>query len=359
MTDRSVFPLFVLFAIALVPFAFACHPSAHGTETRAKAKAVAATPVEVGEAELPNTLLLTGTLKANQESDVAANATGRVLRTMVERGSYVKSGQPVAQLDMRTARLSESEALANMETARTQKAAAQDECARYQRLFEQGAITQQELTRQSTSCKTTASSAVAAETRAQLAAQTLADATVRAPFPGLVAERFVSVGEYVMPSTKVAHIVDIDPLRLEMTIPEQHMGAIHEGQVVEFQVAAFPDRTFRGAVSYIGPSVRAATRDLVFEATVANKDKTLRPGLFATATVHAGKQQLPIVPKTAVRTDGETARIFAIVDGRAEERVVQIGPEQGETVAILQGVKKGERVVAKPTDDVTDGVEVQ
>jgi membrane fusion protein (multidrug efflux system) len=182
---------------------------------------------------------------------------------------------------------------------------------------------------------------------------------VRAPFPGLVSERYVSVGEYVMPSTKVAHIVDIDPLRLELTIPEQNMSAVHEGQEVSFQVGAFPDRTFTGVVHYIGPAVRATTRDLVFEAMVSNKDKLLRPGLFATAQLDVGKQKLPVVPRSAIKTDGDTSRLYAVVEKHVEERIVQLGPVAGDVVGVLKGVNAGERIVAKPTDEISDGVEVQ
>jgi RND family efflux transporter MFP subunit len=324
-----------------------------------KPKPVAVEAVTVVEREMPNTLLLAGTLKANQESDLAANATGRVLRTMVERGSYVAREQAVVQLDVRIASLSANEAEANVETARTQKAAAQAECTRYDRLFQRGIITQQEYDRQTTSCKTASSTTAAAETHVELAKETLSNGTVRAPFPGLVSERYVSVGEYVMPSTKVAHIVDIDPLRLELTIPEQSMSAVRQGLKVEFQVSAFPGRTFSGVVHYIGPAVRATTRDLVFEALVTNKDKLLRPGLFATAHLDAGTQKLPVVPRSALKQDGDTTRAFAVVEGHVEERLVQAGPEQGDLVAILKGLGAGEKVVAHPTEQISDGSEVE
>jgi RND family efflux transporter MFP subunit len=324
-----------------------------------KPKPVPVETVAVVEREVPDTLLLAGTLKANQESELAANASGRVTRTMVERGSYVSRDQAVAQLDVRIASLSASEAEANVETARTQKAAAQSECARYDRLFQRGVITQQEYDRQTTSCKTATSSTAAAETHVELAKETLSNGTVRAPFPGLVSERYVSVGEYVLPSTRVAHIVDIDPLRLELTIPEQNMGAVRQGLKVEFQVGAFPGRTFSGVVHYIGPSVRATTRDLVFEALVPNKDKLLRPGLFATAHLDAGTQKLPVVPRDALKQDGDATRAFAVVSGHVEERLVQAGPAQGDAVAILKGMSAGERVVVHPSDAVSDGVEVE
>jgi RND family efflux transporter MFP subunit len=334
-------------------------PGAKEQAQKPKAAPIAVETVAVIEQEMPNTLLLAGTLKANQESDLAANASGRVTRTMVERGSYVRADQAVAQLDVRIASLSASQAEANVETARTQKAAAQNECARYDRLFQRGIITQQEYDRQTTSCKTATSSTAAAEAQVDLAKETLNNGTVRAPFPGLVSERYVSVGEYVMPSTRVAHIVDIDPLRLELTMPEQSMGAVRQGLKVEFQVGAFPDRVFSGTVHYIGPAVRATTRDLVFEALVPNKDKLLRPGLFATARLDAGVQKLPVVPKSALKPDGDTVRAFAVVDKHVEERLVQTGPAQNDLIAILKGVSAGERVVAHPNEQISDGVEVR
>ena len=343
----SLLSLSLLSPVALLPLAGCSGQKAESSETRAKAKPVAAQTVAVVEKELPSTLLLAGTLKANQESELAANASGRVMRTMIERGSYVGRGQAIVQLDVRMATLSASEADANLQTARTQKSAAEDECARVKRLLERGAISQQEFDRQITSCKTTTSSAVAAETRVAVAKQTLSDGTVRAPFPGLVSERYVSVGEYVQPSTKIAHVVDIDPLRLELTIPEQNMSAVKEGQNVAFQVGAFPGRTFTGTVHYIGPAVRATTRDLVFEAMVSNTDKLLRPGLFATAHLDVGLQKLPVVPASALKTEGDTTRVYAVIEKHVEERIVQVGPKQGDVVAIVNGVNVGERVIAQ------------
>jgi membrane fusion protein (multidrug efflux system) len=334
-------------------------PKAQPVEPGAKAHPIAVDSVLVDAREMPNTLLLAGTLKANQESDLAANASGRVTRTSVERGSYVASGSVVAQLDTRMATLGASEAEANVETLRAQKAHADEECVRNERLYQQGAIARQEYERQATNCKTAGSSTAAAESRAELMKQTLADGTIRAPFPGLVSERYVSVGEYVTPSSRVAHVVDIDPLRLELTIPEQNMGAVRKGQVVEFQVGAFPNQTFRGKVQYIGPAVRATTRDLVFEAIVPNKDKLLRPGLFATSRLDVGTEKLPVVPRTAVRQDGDTARVYAIVDRHVEERIVQLGAVEGDHVAIVKGVAAGERVVDHPSERVSDGAEVQ
>jgi membrane fusion protein (multidrug efflux system) len=358
--SRKSFVAIALAATALVGAAGCDRPTAASTAPLdAKARPIKVEQLTVTEQPMPNTVLLAGSLKANQESDLAANASGRVMRTFVERGTYLGRGASIAQLDTRMATLVASESMANLETARQQKSFADQECARFDQLLKRGAISQAEYDRQTNSCKTAATSASAAEQREQQARQTLGDATIRAPFPGLVAERYVSVGEYVRPDTKVAHLVDIDPLRLELTIPEQNMSAVKKGQTVQFQVAAFPNQTFTGTVSYIGPAVRTSTRDLVFEALVQNKEKLLRPGLFATARLDLGAKPTAVVPKTALRVEGETTRAFAVIDKHLEERLVQTGIEQDGKVAILSGLKPGEHIVAAPSDKHQDGQDVE
>jgi len=198
----------LLLLCAVAPLACA-RPRAAPPEPK-RARPIALETVAVVEREVPSTLLLAGTLKANQESDLAANATGRVMRTFVERGSYLGQGASIAQLDTRMATLVASESLANLETARAQKSLADQECGRYDQLLKRGAISQAEYDRQTTSCKTAATSTSAAEQREQQARQTLGDATIRAPFPGLVAERYVSVGEYVRPDSRVLQVISIN-----------------------------------------------------------------------------------------------------------------------------------------------------
>jgi membrane fusion protein (multidrug efflux system) len=308
---------------------------------------------------MPRTLAVTASLVANQQSDVAANALGRVIKTFVERGDYVKEGAPLVQLDARTAQLSRTEADANMRNAQTAVELARSECARNEGLFKKGAVSQEEWDRLRSQCDTSVGAAEAAKARASLAEKTLADSTVRAPFSGMVSERFVSVGEYVQPPTRVVTMVDLDPLRLQMTINEADIGRVHQGQDVTFEVDAYPHEQFTGTVKYLDPSVRSATRDMVIEATVANGDHRLHPGMFATAKVVLPDEATVSVPAKALRKDASATRLFAVVNGLVEERLVQTGPEKDGYVAVLDGLKAGERVVADPGDQVKDGVPVK
>jgi RND family efflux transporter MFP subunit len=192
-----------------------------------------------------------------------------------------------------------------------------------------------------------------------MASKTIQDGTVRAPFAGMIGERYVSSGEYVQPPSRVVNLVELDPLRLQMTVPEPDIGRVRQGQDVKFDVEAFPGKSFVGTVKYIDPTVRTTSRDLLIEAVVHNTDHTLKPGMFAVAHLRLPDEKLPAVPVTALVTEGAATHLFAIVRSHIEERIVQRGPERDGFVAILDGIKVGENVVTKVTDVVKDGAPVK
>ena len=161
---------------------------------------------------------------------------------------------------------------------------------------------------------------MAARARMNLAQKAVADTVVRAPFPGLVGERFVSVGDYVTKGTKVASVMRVDPLRIELTVPAQYISQVAAGRSVSFVVDAYPGETFTGQVRFVSPSVNADTRALTLEAVVPNADARLKPGFFATARIEeAGAGPGILVPASAVRTLAGTARVF-VVAGRPRRR---------------------------------------
>src|SRR5207244_3918066 len=123
----------------------------------------------------------------------------------------------------------------------------------------------------------------AARARVSLARKALADTVVRAPFNGVVAQRLVAAGDYVTKGMKIAVVVRVNPLRVQLTVPEQFISAIAVGQPVGFVVDAYPGRQFEGRVQYVSPSLQADQRALTIEAVVPNPNGELKPGLFATA----------------------------------------------------------------------------
>src|SRR5208337_2387974 len=128
---------------------------------------------------------------------------------------------------------------------------ARRDCERVKHLLDTGAISQAEYDRQTSQCTSQQWSAAAAQAQQQSASKLVGDANIRAPFDGIVGERFVNVGQYVQPSTRVASVYDPDPLRLELTVPEANVAAIKQGTDVTFTVTAYADATFSGSVKFI------------------------------------------------------------------------------------------------------------
>jgi RND family efflux transporter MFP subunit len=192
-----------------------------------------------------------------------------------------------------------------------------------------------------------------------LAAQNVGDGVVRAPFAGVVAERFIEVGQYVRQDTKVVTLVSLDPIRLELSVPEAEVARVAEGAEVSFGVAAYPNRRFSGKIRFVSRVVRASTRDLVVEALVPNPDRALMPGMFADVELAIGAQTLPSVPKSALYVKNDQTRVFVVASGRIEERVVALGPAFGERVSVLRGVGAGDRVVVSDPSQLINGQAVQ
>jgi membrane fusion protein (multidrug efflux system) len=201
---------------------------------------------------------------------------------------------------------------------------------------------------------------VGARARMAMAQKALSDAVVRAPFEGIVDERLVSVGDYVVRGTTVASVMRTTPLRVALTVPGQYLSSIAVGRSVTLEVDAYPGRTFTGEIRYVSPAVRADSRALVIEAVVPNESGELKPGLFATARIEqATRTPAVLVPSRAIRTDASVARMFVVSQaGTAEERIVTTGQTVGDLIEITSGITAGDRVAASNVAQIADGMQV-
>jgi membrane fusion protein, multidrug efflux system len=303
-------------------------------------------------------LSLTGQLKGRRAADLAADANGKVIKTLVERGDVVKAGQPLVLLDSRAAALSFAEAKASADSAAASAANAKMNCERYRVLAKQGAISDFELDTYSVQCRTTDLSASAARARAALAGKNVGDGIIRAPFAGSIAERYVDVGQFVRSDSRIVALVDLTSLRLEFTVPEVRIATVRTGAKVRFEVAGYPDKTFDGTVKYVSAQVRPATRDVVAEAIVDSTDVALKPGMFAVVRLDAGLQELPVIPGRAIlERDGKSV-VFVTANGKLEERIVHVAQALGEEKAIARGLALGEKLVVEPSANLKNGQSV-
>jgi membrane fusion protein (multidrug efflux system) len=342
----------------------ACGQGPREAAGAADAKVVAAAPIKVeldsvARQPMPKYLTLTGSILADKQSEIAANVSGRVVTTYVERGQPVKQGEVLALVDAQAANFQAAAASAQSKAAEAQVEQAKQDCARADALYGKGALPKTEYERQKTQCTAQLYSANAARAQADLAGKLAGDTVIRSPINGLIGERNVNVGEYVMPSTKVASVYAIDPVRISISVPEPVVSQVKEGQRLDIQVSAYPERSFPAVVRFVSPTLRPNTRDLIVEAFAENKDHALRPGMFATVLLVVGEEQAATVAAQAIKVDGTVRRLFLAKDGTAHEMVVRIGVQKDGRIAVREALEDGAKVILSPPPGLRDGALIQ
>ncbi len=353
-------PLAAALMFALVALTGACNKGASDAPTKAPPPPIDVTAVTAVEENTPDVMTLTGTAVADERSEITADTQGKVLAVMVERGQKVKMGDPLLRLDTRSAALGAREAQANLAAARAQRQLADDECKRAQTLFEKGAITKSQYERELTSCTAALQQVAAAEARTALIVKGVADGIVRAPFTGEVSSKTVASGEWVNPGKPLLTLIDVDPLRVELSVPETLVSKVAVGQKVELLAVAFPGKIFLAKITRLGGEITAQSRSLTAEAAV-DPGSTLVPGMFVEGRVIIGETVRPVIPENAIVRRGKSWRAFVITSKNVlEERLIQRGADpRAGFVSIAAGVKKDEKLVAPISDKILDGVTVR
>jgi multidrug efflux pump subunit AcrA (membrane-fusion protein) len=203
-----------------------------------------------------------------------------------------------------------------------------------------------------------------AAARAQLAQaeKGLADTTIHAPFDGNITARPVAAGEYVGLNNKIATIVRMSSLKLQLQTPEQRASRAKIGMPVTASVSAYPDRQFNGKVTAINDSVDPSSRVFIVEARFENGQSELRPGMFANArVVLPGGETAVFVPRNAIVRDKTTDsnQVFAIENGTARLRVVVVGDADGDQIRIAAGLTGNETVAVNHLSELYDGAAVE
>ncbi len=200
--------------------------------------------------------------------------------------------------------------------------------------------------------------------RAQVAQaeKAVADTTIHAPFDGFITARPVAAGEYVALTNKIATIVRVGTLKLELQTPEQRAARATVGMRVLAHVSAYPEREFEGRINAVNPAVDPASRMFIVEAKFDNPKGELRPGMFSTARVLLpGGENAVFVPRTAVQRDKTTDsfQVFTIENGVARLRVVVPGANDGDSIRITNGLSGGETVATNHLSELYDGLLVE
>jgi len=397
--------LLIFAAVAALLLVSACSRNQPSPEAKAQAKATDS-PTQAPPVDVTTTAAITrsvergvevvGSLAADEEVIVSAQAPGELAQLNVDFGSYVTRGQIIALIDQRDAKLKVEQAEATLKqtmarlgmndgekfdpnrnadvrVAKAQLDWEKMNLDRQMRLVENGdvsralydqAITTHSLAQaryQAALDAVNQQLAVVEQQRAalNLAKKAVTDTVVRAPIGGAVKEKHASRGSYLPINGRIVTLVKINPLRLRADIPEYAAASVRTGQTMTLRVESFPERAFTGRVVRIGASLNEQTRALTVEAEVANPSNLLRPGMFAKSNLITAKDAPAVmVPRRSVQIIAGLNKVFVIENGRVSERIVKTGATDGDMIEVVEGVKSGEVVATSNLDKLQDGAVV-
>lgn len=273
-----------------------------------------------------------GTAMANEAATLTATASDTVTLINFEEGALVAKDTILVQL--------------NDAEERAQMVDAQKAFDRYSALAKSSATSEAQR-------DTAAATLAIAEARVR-------DRQIIAPFDGIAGFRNVSLGDLVTPGMEVTSVYDIDPIKLEFTLPESYLAILESGLSIEARTSAWPDKTFKGAITVVDPRINATTRAVSLKAEIPNPDNQLKPGLLMTVNVVKDERTSLAIPEAAILQQGEKQNVYMIgTDKKAVVTPVTIGAREAGYVEIISGLKEGDVIVAEGLMKVRPGAPVE
>jgi RND family efflux transporter MFP subunit len=316
---------------------------------------------QVSTVELAEEIRASGELKALYHTTIAAEIEGRVTEIRIEEGLPVEAGAVVVAIDPERRRLERDAARARLARANATLRRQRSQSERVRKLGEQNIASEDQIEEAETALLLASANADAERATFAEAERALKDASVSAPFGGYVARRSVQLGEFVQKGTALFELVALDPLEAEFSVPELDANRVREGLEAQVVVGSLPDRSFRGVVKFVSPTIDRDTRTLRIRAEIENDEGVLRPGLFASVTLGVDeRRRVTVVPEEAVVQRVSGALLYKVLADQRVQRVrVRTGSVQDGMVEIIGDVRPGETVVRRGPGGLTDGAVVR
>ncbi len=279
-----------------------------------------------------DSLQAVGTIRAVRGADLASEVSGVVDSVDFDSGRDVTAGTVLLRLRPNddAAHLADLQAAADLASANL---------ARDTKQFRAQAVSQAAVDADESHLRSA---------RAQVAqAQALsAEKIVRAPFAGRLGLRMVDQGQYLAAGTPIVTLQALDPLYMDFYVPQQALAQVHVGQAAALSVDTYPNRTFDATISAVSPKLDAASRMAQIRATVANPDRALTPGMFATVQLRVGAvHHYVTLPNAAIVYNPYGSLVYVANHGQVHQVIVQTGPTRGDQVAVTAGLQDGAEVV--------------
>lgn len=302
--------------------------------------------VEVQESELESSVRAVGTLLAEASATLRAEVPGQVLAIHFEEGKRIAKGEKLYSLEATVLEAEANEARANAERSEAAFERAQELQAK--RLI---SMTDYDAARANYDVDV----ARLLSSRAKLS-----KTVIRAPFDGFVGLRRVNIGDYASVGQELVDVVQLDPLRVDFSVPEVLLPKVMPGQSIEVTVDAYANEVFQGRITAVSPKSDVQGHNLEVRASLPNDELKLRPGLFVRIRIKLGvKLDAIVIPEQAIWPIGQNKTVYVVADGKAEQRVVRLGERRPGSVEILSGLEAGDVVVVAGQLKLHDGAAVQ
>src|SRR6266576_7254994 len=384
-------------ALAVLLYSCAKSPSAN-----VRGDAAHPTPVHfytVAEDTAKRRVQAVGSLFALEESILSSQVEGRVSQVLADVGDTVKEEQALIVLDPQELQFevdrqrglvhqvraqlgvgpndpppTDPKKIASVQRAEADLFDADHKYCRAQQMYKDNLISQQQLDEAASRFQSTKATytvalqevdrlkalLISSEASERLSEKKLADAAIRAPFPGAIKARNVHPGEYVKVQSPVMVLVRTDHLRARLAVAERWAGWVRDGATVDLHVEAFPGETFQGKISRINPVVAQDSRTFEAEALLANLDGRLKPGFFLEASIPSEKEEKTIfLPERAINYRYGVYKVFLLNGNRVSERQIrpagQTEDERGRRFEVAEGLKPGDRVAVAISGELHEG----
>jgi membrane fusion protein (multidrug efflux system) len=292
-------------------------------------------------------LSLVGSIAANEMVELQSETDGIIQEILFAEGQRVTKDQLLIRLDdsKLAAAVAESESNFKLSQANFERA---------KQLFKGTLISQQEYDQASATFDLN-------QATLGLKQRQLKDARINAPFAGISGARKVSPGQVITKGTVLTALVDLDPVKVEVNVPERYLQRLKIGQPLEFSVAAFPGEKFRGEVYFISPQINENLRTALVKARIPNPEAKLLGGMFASMDLTLQVRDAAIViPEPAIMSNGDNFSVFVVdKDSKAQIRPVQVGLRLAGKAEIVKGLSAGEMVIVEGVQKLGPGSPVK
>ncbi len=361
----------ILYPTVLFSLIYLSACSESNSDTAEKDQSIPVRVEPVKRDTLMQSLHFKGDVEAQQEVKIYSKIADRIEAFYVDESDYVKRGDKIAQVEATKIEQAVIQAEASLAAARTQEANQKLELARAKRLYQEEAMSKQHFDAAKTRYESAQAQVQQAEAALKSAKSQLQDATITATISGVIGDRFYETGDMANPQRPLATIVKMDRVKITFDATETDLGKLAVGQKAYVRVRAFPEKTFRGEVIKISPVLDPQTRMAEIEVLVQNREKMLKPGMYASVEVVIGMlENVIVVPRYAIieqttmrDMDGQDRvvknyYVFTTDSGYASQRQLQALYVNHKKLAVEQGISVGDQLVVAGQNNLRDGMAV-